>query len=344
MNKKRKINRGVMLLSQKEVGDTLSLSECIGAVEKAYTQFSEGVTLQPPIVSMMMDDRDGEVDVKTGFIAAHNMIGVKVAAGFYKNEVLYGIPSWPSIILLADGETGFPCAVMDGGYITTVRTGAAGAVGAKYLARQESETVLIVGAGNQARIQLHGLKEVLPKLRKVYVYSPVDGEVERYIFEMGAATGLSITGLNEVDRLAEAAYIADVIVTVTPAREPLIWREWVRPGTHINAIGSDGPGKQELDPCILRDAKVVADSFKQTSLLGECQHAVQAGYMSIDGVGLWAEIGEVVSGKKAGRENAEEITVFDATGMAVLDVAVATVVYERSAKKESTKYFQMMHV
>jgi ornithine cyclodeaminase/alanine dehydrogenase-like protein (mu-crystallin family) len=267
-----------------------------------------------------------------------------VAAGFYKNETLYGIPSWPSIIVLADGETGFPCAVMDGGYITTVRTGAAGAVGAKYLARQDSETVLIVGAGNQARIQLRGLKEVLPKLRKIYVYSPFDGEVERYIFEMEAVTGLSITGLNDRARLAEAACISDVIVTVTPAREPLILREWVRPGTHINAIGSDGPGKQELDPSILRDAKVVADSFKQTSLLGECQHAVREGYMSLDGMGLWAEIGEVVSGKKAGRENVEEITVFDATGMAVLDVATATIVYKRSAKKGSAIYFQMTHV
>lgn len=179
-----------MLLNQKEVRDCLSIPEVIKAVETAYIQFTEGKTLLPPIVNMMMDDRNGEIDVKASFVPANNMAAVKVASGFYQNETLYGIPSWPSIIILLDGDTGYPCAVMDGGYITTVRTGAAGAVGAKYLARKDSETVLIVGAGNQARIQLRILLEVMPCIRAVYVYSPYLDEVERYITEMEPITHL----------------------------------------------------------------------------------------------------------------------------------------------------------
>ncbi len=344
MNKKEQINKGIMLLDATEVRNNLSLEETIEAVEQTYSQYYQGKTLLPPVVNMMLDDRDGELDVKTGFIDGFNLIGVKMAAGFYQNEKSYGIPSWPSMIMLADAQTGFPCAAMDGGYITTIRTGAAGAVGAKHLARKNSETVLLVGAGNQARIQLLGLKLVMPGLKRAMVYSPVREEVELYVTEMTEKAGIPVTGVFTKEELKEAAGKADIIVTVTPSREPQILREWVRPGTHINAIGSDGPGKQELDPAILRDAKVVADSFSQTSQIGECQHAIKAGYMKEDRTGLYAEIGEVTSGVKPGRENNEEITVFDATGMAVLDVAAASIVVRRSAEKEGTRYFQMFHL
>ena len=232
---------------------------------------------------------------------------------------------------------------MDGGYITTVRTGAAGAVGAKYLARPDAQTVFILGAGNQARIQLIGLLEVLGQLKKVYVHSPVDDGHFAYAREMQEKTGLEIVPV-EREMVPEAVSQADVIVTVTPSREARILREWVSPGTHINAIGSDGPGKQELDPAILRDAKVVADSFRQTARLGECQHAVRAGYMDLDGRGLYAEIGEIAGGEKCGREDAQEITVFDATGMAVLDVAAASIVYELSTQNGDASYFPMVHL
>ncbi len=343
MNKKEQINQGVVLLDAQAVREHLPMADCIPAVEGAYRQFSRGETILPPIVNMELRDRNAELDVKTGFIPGCDKIGVKVASGFYDNEKKYGIPSWPSILMLADGSTGFPLAVMDGGYITTVRTGAAGAVGAKYLARPESETVFILGAGNQARIQLIGLTHVLKNLRKVYVHSPTDDGHFAYAEEMRKKTGLEILPV-EKENVPTAVFEADVIVTVTPSREARILREWVSPGTHINAIGSDGPGKQELDPQILRDAKVVADSFRQTSKLGECQHAIRAGYMGEDGEGLFAEIGEIIDGAKPGRENDREITVFDATGMAVLDVAAASIVYDLSCQDGQTKRFQMVRV
>ncbi|MGM9974231.1 MAG: ornithine cyclodeaminase family protein [Clostridiaceae bacterium] len=344
MVKKDLINRGIILIDEQRVRNNLPMKDCIPAVENAYSQFSEGKTILPPIVSMALEDRNAELDVKTGFVPGCDKIGVKIASGFYNNEKLYGIPSWPSIIMLADGSTGFPCAVMDGGYITTVRTGAAGAVGAKYLARKDSSTVFILGAGNQARIQLIGLKEVLPCLKKVYVHSPIDDGHFKYAEEMKEKTALEIIPVADKNDLPAAVGEADLIVTVTPSREPQILRSWIKPGTHINAIGSDGPGKQELDPAILRDAKVVADSFKQTAILGECQHAIKAGHMDLSGKGLWAEIGEVLNGTKAGRENENEITVFDATGMAVLDIAAASLVYELVQKDSDVEYFKMVRV
>lgn len=344
MNKKEEINRGILLIDQEEVRSSLPMTECIAAVEQAYIQFSEGKTVLPPIVNMELPDRNAELDVKTGFIPGCNRIGVKIASGFYDNEKRFGIPSWPSAVLLTDGDTGFPCALMDGGYITTVRTGACGAVAARQLARKDSSTVFILGAGNQARIQLLGLKEVLPRLKKVYVHSPVDDSALGFAEEMSAATGLEIRAVMDEQQLPAAVRSSDIIVTVTPSRRPCIRREWISAGTHINAIGSDGPGKQELDPRILRDAKVVADSFSQTSKLGECQHAIAEGYMDRKGRGLWAEIGEVCGGARAGRENDIEITVFDATGMAVLDVAAASIVYERARRKADAQYFKMVRV
>ena len=341
MTKKEQLQQGMLLVDEPTMRRWLSMADCIPAVEAAYAQFSRGETILPPIVSMALEDRNAELDVKTGFIPGCNRIAVKMAAGFYENEKRYGLPSWPALVMVADGDSGFPLAVMDGGYLTTVRTGAAGAVGAKYLARKDAHTVFIMGAGNQARIQLAGLVQVLPNLKKVYVHSPVDDGHFACAQEMREATGLDVEAVAEAERVPECVRASQVIVTVTPSRKALIQREWIAPGTHINAIGSDGEGKQELDPAILRDAKVVADCFKQTSCFGECQHAVAAGYMTADGDGLFGEIGELAGGMKPGRENDDEITVFDATGMAVLDVAAASIVYDSVSKDPDAKRFQM---
>ena len=165
MTKKEQLQQGMLLVDEPTMRRWLSMADCIPAVEAAYAQFSRGETILPPIVSMALEDRNAELDVKTGFIPGCNRIAVKMAAGFYENEKRYGLPSWPALVMVADGDSGFPLAVMDGGYLTTVRTGAAGAVGAKYLARKDAHTVFIMGAGNQARIQLAGLVQVLPNLK-----------------------------------------------------------------------------------------------------------------------------------------------------------------------------------
>jgi len=341
MNKKEQLNQGLMLLDSNEVESYLSLEETIDTVEFAYTQYYKQKAMVPPVVNVMLDDREGELDVKTGYLPGFEMIGVKIASGFYRNAINFGIPSWSSVIILADAETGFPVAVLDGSYVTTVRTGVAGAVGAKYLARPESETLFILGAGNQARIQLLAITKVMNNIKKVFVYSPIKEEVDNYVKEMSEKVEISIAGIYEKSDIASAVNQADIIITVTPSKSPQIFREWIKEGTHINAIGADAPGKQELDPKILRDAKVVADSIRQVRVIGECQHAIKAGYIDKECSNIWAEIGALTSGEKRGRENNKEITVFDATGIAVLDVAAGCVIYNKALKNGKTRYFKM---
>lgn len=344
MNKKEQLNKGIILLDKNEVESYLSLVETIDTVEFAYTQYYKRNAIVPPVVNLAIDKINGELDVKTGYLPGFEMIGVKIASGFYMNAQNYGIPSWSSIIMLADAETGFPIATIDGSYITTIRTGAAGAVGAKYLARPESETVFILGAGNQARIQLLAITKVMNNIKKAFVYSPIKEEVDCYVSEMSEKLGISIIGIYEKPDIEGAVKQADIIVTVTPSKSPQIFREWIKQGTHINAIGADAPGKQELDPKILRDAKVVADSIRQVSIIGECQHAIKAGYFDKECSNIWAEIGALTSGEKQGRENEKEITVFDATGIAVLDVATSCVIYNKALQNKETRYFKMYRV
>ncbi|MCR4398727.1 MAG: ornithine cyclodeaminase family protein [Firmicutes bacterium] len=335
-DKRTAINPGIVLLDRREVESLLSLDEVIECVESAYAEHYRGNTILPPVVNLALHEQDGEIDVKTGYMKAHGLVGVKVASGFYRNEKQFGIPSGAAVILLEDAETGFPLAFMDGSHITTVRTGAAGAVGAKYLARPESETVCLVGAGEQARIQLLSLVRVLPRLKRAIVFNRNPGKAWSFAREMAARVGLDIV---PVESAEAGVREADIVVTVTPSTSPLVMRGWLRPGTHVNAIGSDGPGKQELDPLILRDAKVVVDSWQQASAIGECQHGVKAGFLPPDGSGIWGEIGAIAAGAKPGRQSRDEITVFDCTGMAVQDVATAALVYRRALERGTCRRF-----
>ncbi len=338
MKKSEVVERGVMLLDRAAVRDLLDMDEAIEEVARGYAELAAGTAVVPPVVNLVIPDADGELDVKTGYSPRMKLIGVKAASGFYRNRELHGLPTGAAAILLFDGETGFPLAVMDGGYITTVRTGAAGAVAARHLARAGSETACILGAGTQGKIQLLGLAKVLSKLRTVFVHDADPRASAEYVKEMTGTTGLDV---RVAASLEEAVRRSDIVVTATPSRSAQIERAWVRQGTHLNAIGSDGPGKQELDPAILRDARVVADSWAQAKLIGECQHAVREGFLAEDGSTLWAEIGEITGGRKSGRQSEEEITVFDATGVAILDVVTAGLVYGRALERGSAAFFPL---
>ena len=339
MRKKELINRGILLINKKEVKEFLDMEKTINTVEKAYTAYFLGKTIQPPVVNLTIPDCEGELDIKSAYSSDLELIGIKAASGFYHNPIKFGISSGTGIIVLMDGETGFALSVMDGSYITTVRTGAAGAVGAKYLARKNSQHVFILGAGSQGRIQLKGLQEVLPELQTVLIYDLNRDNMKRFIEEMSPQTGLKI---EEAESIEEGARNADVIITVTPSHSPQIKASWIKKGAHVNAIGSDGPGKQELDPEIFKSARVVVDCWNQVKVIGECQHAIKAGYLKEDGSNIWAEIGEITSGHKSGRENENEITLFDATGMAVLDVATAGLVYHSALDNHHDRYFQSL--
>lgn len=294
--------------------------DLVPAIEAGFVALSEGRANVPPVGELIVEK--GEVHIKYGAIAGDDRYVVKVASGFYGNPAR-GLASGNGLMLLFDQETGVPTDVLlDEGHLTDVRTAVAGAVGAKHLAPRDGGPVGIVGTGMQARLQLRHLRGVVPFDHAV-VWGRDAAKVVRYRDDM-AAEGF------RVEAAASAADLAArcrLIVTTTPASEPLLMAADIRPGTHINAMGSDTPHKQELDAAILaRAGRVVADSRTQAQLRGEIFKAREAGALDMSRV---AEIGEIIAGRAPGRTRATDITVFDSTGVAVQDIKIAAAVAAR---------------
>jgi len=317
----------IIILSQNDVKSCLPMGEAIRAVREAYIAFAKGRVKMPPVMHLDVSQYNGEVDIKSGYIEDLGLIGTKIASGFYENYKL-GLPPGVAVIILMDLKTGIPVAIMDGTYVTAYRTGAAGAVAAKVLARKDSKIIGVVGAGTQARMQILALREVF-SLKEIKVWDINTTGRDRYVEEMSEQLKIQI---EPVEDIKDAVIEADIIVTVTPSRKALVMKEWIQEGVHINAIGADGPGKQELDPLIVKRAdKVVVDSLSQCRIIGEIQHALADGLIIEDDI--YAEIGQILIGEKKGRETNEEITLFDATGLAAQDIAAANIVFKQAKEK-----------
>jgi len=265
----------------------------------------------------------GDFRVMPCYISTLGIGGVKIVNVHPKNPEKYGLPTVMAVILLLDPETGKPVAVMDGTWITNMRTGAAGGIAAKYLARRDSKIVGIVGAGVQARTQLLALNEVL-KIEEVRVCARTLAETEIFREKM-EHLGLNVVPEENIEDVVKGC---DILVTATPVTTPIVKSEWVSEGTHINAIGADAPGKEELDPKILKRAKIVVDDLEQACHSGEVNVPLARGVISKEDI--HAELGEIIVGKKPGRLSEEEITIFDSTGLAIQDIATATLVYEKA--------------
>lgn len=315
------------LLTKNEVGKLINMKDTIEAVRKAFMAFNKGLVSQPPIVSVEIPEFKGEVDVKAGYFSEEEFICVKTASGFFDNPKLYGLPSGMALISLFDSKTGFPVCVMDGSMVTDYRTGAAGGVSAACLARKDSSTVGVIGTGQQAIMQVKALKEVLP-IRKVMVYGRNKTAALEYKKEMEVELQMEVIVCEGAEQAVRGS---DIVVTTTPGRKPIVKAAWVRPGTHIIAIGADMEGKQELDPEIFIGAKIVVDSISQCILRGDTQNPIKAGLISKDDI--HGEIGEILLGYKSGRCSEDEITIFDSTGMSIQDITTAAGIY-RKAKKE----------
>ncbi|WP_078543612.1 ornithine cyclodeaminase family protein [Litchfieldia alkalitelluris] len=306
------------IISKKQIEKLLTMDAVIAAVEEAYGLFSAQKVTLAPVLSIDVEKHHGELDIKAGYEQVDDIISVKLASGFWNNPENYNLPSGLATIVLVDAKNGVPLAVMDGGLITDMRTGAAGAVSAKYLARPNSKRVAIFGTGMQARMQLLALSEILD-IEEVYIWGRNEAKVASYVQEMEARVKATFyQGMSA----EECTVNADIIITTTPSKTPLFEAEWVQPGTHVICIGTDMPGKQEVDPKLFEKAKIVVDSFIQCQERGEIQHALTSGLISE----VYAEIGEIVLGEKQGRESNQEITVFDSTGLAIQDITTAKMI------------------
>lgn len=317
-------SEGTLLLTSREVTELLTAEECIGAVEHAFKLYGEGKTAPPGILGIHA--KDGGFHIKAGLMDFERTYFVAKANANFPNNRKFDLPTIQGVIIVCDGENGQLLALMDSIEITILRTGAATAVAAKYLSRKNSKVVTIFGCGNQGRISLKMLAQIRP-IEKAFVYDVDESRANNFVEELSAELPIKIEAIRD---FSVATLQSDIVVTCTPAKHFFIKREHISKGTFIAAVGADNEEKQELDPQILKNAKIITDITEQCATIGELHHAIEAKVLTRENV--HAELGEIVAGKKAGRISDEEIIIFDSTGMALQDVASAVVVYEKALK------------
>ena len=314
------------LLTEAELRKIVTLDlDAVACVENAFRALATLPVAMPPILRLDIHENRGEVDVKSAYVAGIDGFAVKISSGFFDNPSL-GLPSGGGMMVLLSAKTGVVEALLlDNGYLTDIRTAAAGAVAAKHLARPDAAKAAIFGAGMQAKLQLEALKLVRP-ITEARIWARDAAKAEAAAGELRERLGIDVRA--EPDA-AEAAAGADVIVTTTPATEPLIHAGFVSAGQHITAMGSDAEHKNEIAPAILKLADLyVADSAKQTRRLGELHHAIDAGLISAEAE--VTELGALIAGKAHGRRAASDITLADLTGTGVQDTAIATLARDRA--------------
>ena len=314
---------GTLLLKKHEVVTLLGIDECIAAVERVFKLQGEGKTAPPGVLGL--HTRDGGFHIKAGLLELdRTYFAAKTNANFPHNVKRYELPLIQGVIILCDGENGYPLALMDSIEITIQRTGAATAVAAKYLARPDSKIATIAGCGNQGRISLQALTRIFP-IEKVFAYDNDEAQARRFAVELQDELRIDVEAVNALETSVRQS---DICITCTPSKQFFLKREFVSPGTFVAAVGADSPEKQELEPSLMRGNKIVVDLLEQCVSIGELHHALDAGV--VVEADVHAELCEVVAGMKPGRTSAEEITIFDSTGMALQEVVAAAAVYEKA--------------
>ncbi len=326
----------IKVLSQQDVANVTSIQDIIASTESVYCQKCLGQTEVWPTTFYEVVPGRADMDIKSGYLKDAGIFGHKTVSWFGGNSAK-GLPELTGAIMVFSAETGMPLGVLDAAYITGMRTGAAGAIGAKYLARKGAKHLLLLGCGGQAIFQIAAMLTTFPDLEQITVSNPrsivrtqdfVNHLPERLNAEFDlTCSGVKLTAAGSPE---EALKTADIVVTVTPSKTPLIKKKWVRPGTHFSCIGADAEGKEELDPAILENARIFVDDKMHCVATGEIEIPIKKGIITPDDVA--GEIGELILGKKEGRSSGDEITVYDATGMALLDIAAAKAALEAAER------------
>jgi alanine dehydrogenase len=318
------MENSILWLNRNEVESLLDMKGTLNVVEEAFRQHGLKKVQMPPKLYLFFKKHNGDLRTMPAYLEEQDITGVKIV-NVHPDNPKKGFPTVMALVILNSTETGAPVAIMDGTYLTDMRTGAAGGVAVKYLARKNSKIVGFVGTGNQAKTQLLAISEIID-IEEVKATSTSEKSTLAFKDEMEKRTGCSITPKKSIREVCDC----DILVTTTPSREPIVMNEWIAEGTHINAIGADAPGKEELDPDILKRARIVVDDIPQASHSGEVN--VPISKKLITEKDICCEIGEVVAGRKKGRTKDSDITVFDSTGLAIQDVATADLVYRKALK------------
>lgn len=330
----------MLILARKEIEKLLppkEIKKAVDVVERAFSDHGRGNVQMPPKVYLDFRRFNGDLRIMPSFSKSLGMAGTKLVNVHPENHHIrqgFGgkkkikLKTVMAIIILTEPKTGLPLALMDGTYITALRTGAVGAVAVKYLAKKEARSLGVVGAGVQALFQILAISRVR-KLKEIVVCD-IKEEAVKNLGKILAKEKIKIKK-GELEEVCQK----DILVTVTPTKKPIIKSQWILPGTHINAVGADAPGKEELDVQILKRAKIVVDCWGQASHSGEINVPVAKGIITKKDI--VASLGEIICGRKQGRKNNKEITIFDSTGLAVQDLYTANLIYKLAKRKKSGK-------
>lgn len=323
---KRNREDTMLIISEQEARALVSVEDAIAAVEQCFAAMAAQEARNYPVVREGVGYQDAVFGVKAGCDAGAPILGLK-AGGYWPHNMGKGLSNHQSSTLLFDPDTGRACALVSANYLTGVRTGAASAIATKHLSRPDSSVLGIIGAGVQAQYQLRATLAVRA-IRRVHAWNRSDQNLAAFgrVVEQ-----LGLEFVPQTSAQAVAAH-ADILVTVTPSQKALVERSWVRPGTHISAMGADTRGKQELDPALVAAAALFVDEAAQALSIGECQHAYDAGLITERS--FRGSIGAVIEGLCDGRRTADEITLFDGTGVALQDLAVADLAMRTALKRE----------
>jgi len=314
----------ILWLNRKEVESLLDMKGTLKVVEEAFRQHGLKKVQMPSKLYLYFKNHNGDLRTMPAYLEEQDITGVKIV-NVHPDNPKKGLPTVMALVILNSTQTGAPLAIMDGTYLTDMRTGAAGGVAVKHLARRNAKTVGFVGTGNQARTQLLAINEIID-IHEIKATSTSEKQTLAFKEDMELIIECEIAAKKTIKEVCDC----DILVTTTPSREPIVMDEWISEGTHINAIGADAPGKEELDPRILKRARIIVDDITQASHSGEINVPLAKGLLTENDI--FCELGEVITGKKKARTRDSDITVFDSTGLAIQDVATANMVYQKALK------------
>jgi len=318
-----------LVLNSNEIKKCVQLNEqLIPIIEDAFKSLALEKTTMPPILRLDIKKYHGESDVKAAYIEGLDSYAIKVASGFFNNPKL-GLPSSNGLMILLDSKTGvLKSVLLDKGYLTDVRTAIAGAIAAKHLSNPESSNVGIIGAGIQAKMQLEALL-LVRNIKSAYVWSRNSKKTNTFVENLKGKINIKI---NACESPEETVNSSEILITTTPSKSPIIKSEWLKKGLHITAMGSDAEMKNELDPKIIKECDFyIPDSQSQTSILGELNHAIKAGLISVEK--KYKDLGSIIINPNLGRRNSNDVTVADLTGTGVQDTAIARHTFKISEDK-----------
>ena len=316
----------IKILSEAELRVLVPLDMyAIKCIEQGFIALAGGNVNMPPIMTLMVPDHNGEVCVKTAYVQGVDSFAIKMSPGFFNNPKL-GLPSTSGLLVLFSSTTGeLEALLLDNGYLTDVRTAAAGAVAAKYLARENAKRACVIGAGVQAKMQLKALTLVRP-ITSAVIWARDAGKADLTATSLRAELGIDVTVSTDIE---SAVRLADIVVTTTPSDRPLGMSDWLQPGQHVTAMGSDQEHKVELDPtCLAKATRYVPDNQAQCAIKGELRSALEL--MVVDPDRAFSDLGDIVSGIDQGRASETDITIADLTGTGVQDTAIATLARQRA--------------